>query len=140
ERRAAAALSEVPESYLQEEISHPAEDSEASAWLSGLRVGAAANREAGFAMSPSLQYLNLVGGDFGHALGIQVPFEWLSRSGFHVGFDFSVLYGFGGTFRTAPCRSDSSCSPPPGTEERPASAGFVINFLLGHVFSMPDSD
>ncbi len=102
-----------------------ATDDDASVWLWGMSLGVAAERQTGFLLSPSLQYLGMVGGDYGHTLGIHVPFEWLGRSGFRIGFDFAMLYGFGGSYQTDSGR----------VEERPNSAGFTINFLLGHVFA-----
>lgn len=98
---------------------------DASVWLWGVSLGVAAERQSGFVLSPSLQYLGMVGGDYGHTLGIHVPFEWLARSGFRIGFDFAMLYGFGGTYE-----SDAGSE-----EERPNSAGFTVNLLLGHTFA-----
>lgn len=107
------------------ESTDQATDSDASVWLWAFSLGVAAERQSGFVLSPSLQYLGIVGGDYGHTLGIHVPFEWLGESGFRIGFDFAMLYGFGGTYETDSGR----------VEERPNSAGFTINFLLGHVFA-----
>lgn len=105
--------------------SDQATDDDASVWLWGFSLGVAAERQSGFVLSPSLQYLGIVGGDYGHTLGIHVPFEWVGESGFRIGFDFAMLYGFGGSYKTDSGRA----------EERPNSAGFTINFLLGHVFA-----
>lgn len=122
----------VPVADLNDEASDNTGSDDPSAWMWGISVGAAATRQAGFVMSPSLQYLAMLGGDYGQMIGILVPFEWLSRKGFHVGFDFSVLYGFGGTYRTNTC---PTCSE---LVDRPNSAGFAVNLVLGHVFAMPD--
>lgn len=102
-----------------------ATERDTSVWLWGVSLGVAAVRQTGFVLSPSLQYLGIVGGDYGHTLGVHVPFEWLGDSGFRIGFDFAMLYGFGGTYRTEAG----------AVEERPNSAGFTINLLLGQAFA-----
>src|SRR5690606_18391944 len=102
-----------------------ATERDTSVWLWGVSLGVAAERQTGFVLSPSLQYLGIVGGDYGHTLGVHVPFEWLGDSGFRIGFDFAMLYGFGGTYRTEAG----------AVEERPNSAGFTINLLLGQAFA-----
>jgi len=107
------------------DVTDQANDEDASAWLWGVSLGVAADRQSGFVLSPSLQYLGIVGGDYGHTLGIHVPFEWLGRSGLRIGFDFAMLYGFGGTYTT----NGNT------VEERPNSAGFTINLLVGHAFA-----
>lgn len=107
------------------DVTDQATDADASIWLWGISLGVAADRQSGFVLSPSLQYLAMVGGDYGHTLGVHVPFEWLGDSGFRIGFDFAMLYGFGGTYTSDTGR----------VEERPNSAGFTINLLLGHVFA-----
>ncbi len=134
ERLRASARALVPITTVHDEISKPADMPDSSAWLWGFSLGAAANRQDGFAMTPSLQFLHVAGGDFGSTLGFLVPFEWLTRGGFRVGFDFSLLYGFGGHYRPSDCAEGPPC---PGEHDRPNSAGFIANFLLGHVFEMP---
>lgn len=124
----------IPVADLNDEASDAAVAGDPSAWMWGVSVGAATSRQAGFVMSPSLQFMEISGRDYGHLIGILVPFEWLSRSGFRVGFDFSVLYGFGGTYRTKPC---PTCNTPDPIVDRPNSAGFTVNLVLGHVFTMP---
>ena len=123
----------VPVAAVNDEITASADKDQASAWLWGFSVGAAANRQDGFAMSPSLQYLRPQGGDFGHNLGFIVPFEWLGRSGFRVGFDFSVLYGFGGHYRRPASQGG-------GTADRPNATGFAASLMIGQVFSMPGKE
>ena len=134
ERLRASARAVVPITRVHDEISKPSDMPDASAWLWGFSVGAAANRQDGFAMSPSVQFLHISGGDFGSTLGLQVPFEWLTQGGFRVGFDFSLLYGFGGHYRRSDCAQVAPC---PTEHDRPNSAGFFANFLIGHVFEMP---
>jgi hypothetical protein len=129
----------VPVAGVNDEVNDAADTSGASAWLWGFSVGAAANRQAGFALSPSLQYLRPQGGDYGNALGVHVPFEWLSASGFRLGFEFSLLYGFGGEYRQLVCFDGSGC-PRIEPAKRPSSAGFVAGFMIGHAFSMPGQE
>lgn len=107
------------------EASDQATDDNASVWLWGASLGVAAEKQSGFVLSPSLQYLGVIGGDYGHLLGIHLPFEWLGARGFRIGFDFAMLYGFGGTYETDSGR----------VEERPNSTGVTVNFLVGHVFA-----
>jgi len=133
ERLRASVRALVPVGEVNDEISAAAQVDEASAWLWGISLGAATDHEPGFVLSPSLQYLGIVGGDYGHTLGILVPFEWLSASGVRVGFDFSLLYGFGGTYTPIPERI---VSPAPAAEDRPNSAGFAANFIIGHAFGL----
>ena len=106
-------------------VTDQATEHETSAWLWGVSVGVASDQQSGFVLSPSLQYLGVVGDDFGHTLGIHMPFEWLGRTGLRIGFDFAVLYGFGGTYTTGAG----------AVEERLNSAAFTVNFLVGHVIA-----
>ncbi len=138
ERFRAGARALVPVASVNDEISAPAENGEASVWLWGLSVGAAANRQDDFSLSPSLQYMHIAGGDFGDTFGFLVPFEWLTRSGLRIGFDFSLVYGFGGKYSKVACPLGTQCVSPTQDVDRPNSAGFGLNFFLGHVFRMPN--
>jgi hypothetical protein len=116
----------VPAAEVNDEISADAANRDGAPWLWGVSLGAAADRQPGFVLSPSLQYLAILGDDYGHSLGILMPLEWLSRGGVRVGFDFSLLYGFGGTY----------VSPTHGVQDRPNSAAFLMNFVLGYTFGL----
>jgi hypothetical protein len=105
-----------------------------SVWLWGLAAGLVVSESATFTLSPGLQYLHVAGSNHGDALGVQVPFEWLFRSGLRLGFDFSVLYGFAGSRRELVC--------PPGADEcmedtraRPGAPGVALNLVLGQAFT-----
>lgn len=106
-----------------------------SIWLWGFAAGLVVAQSPSFTLSPGLQYVRVAGGRHGNAVGAHVPFEWLLESGLRVGFDFSVLYGFGGSYRIASCGAtlDDECTEE--SQGRAGAPGVALNLILGQAFT-----
>jgi hypothetical protein len=106
-----------------------------SIWLWGFGAGLVVAESASFVLSPGLQYLRVAGGRHGGAVGVQVPFEWLLDGGLRLGFDFSVLYGFGGSYWTHFCDGPNSCVDVRESHRRESAPGVALNLILGQAFT-----
>lgn len=127
----------VPIANPSDEMPGQAEDESRSIWLWGFAAGLVLAESASFTLSPGLQYLRVAGGPHGNAVGVQVPFEWLFDSGLRFGFDFSVLYGFGGSYRVATCAGSFDGGCVENSKARPGAPGVALNLVLGQAFTSP---
>ena len=66
--------------------------------------------------------------DWKYALSLELTDE---------GFDFSVLYGFGGNYRESACPRDGACEE--DTRSRPRAPGVALNLILGQAFTSSEA-
>jgi hypothetical protein len=127
----------VPIAAPSDEMPGQRKRSSRSAWLWGFGAGLVVAENDSFSLAPGVQYLHLAGARHGDAFGVQVPFEWLFASGLRFGFDFSVMYGFGGKYRDRALDCTVLGSDPCGeeTRTRPGAPGVALNLVLGQAFS-----
>ena len=73
--------------------------------------------------------------DYGYGAGILVPFVWVTRGGFRIGFEASVMRVFGGSVRYT-CTAMGAGAPCETGEvrefDRSPGAGFSAGFLVGY--------
>ena len=117
--------------------------SETPSLIGALSLGFVAVDLPGFTLSPSFYAARSDVADYGTLLGIGLPFEWLTRGGLRVGFDFALVRAFGGEV-TGQCPSFSSVgSCDPGelrVFDREAGNGFMSSFIIGWALSRPNDD
>jgi hypothetical protein len=131
-------LKGLPDGYV---IDSPDEPS----LLFGGTVGYAVASSAGFAFSPGVLLLRTDVGSLGTGLGVNLPFEWVSRAAMRIGFEVAVGVGVGGSVRaTCTSRSFSSTTSTPPCDAgevrdfgRHSAAGFYAGFQIGWGMTSP---
>jgi hypothetical protein len=119
-------------------------DSEAPVVVYGGSVGVALIDLPGFVMSPGIYVLRSDVADYGTMLGFALPFEWVTRRGMRVGFDFGIVRSFGGEVQQqctsfSPTGAPATCDPGEVRAfDREGGNGFFANFLIGWAFSQPN--
>jgi hypothetical protein len=131
--------SDVPENYNLEESDNPN-------LLYGAAVGYAVASTRNFVMSPSVMYLRIDEVAYGSFLGFAMPFEWVTDSGFRMGFIISGGRVFGGEVRGT-CFDNGGFGPTGSTDQcepgevrafnREASTGFYAHFQMGWGMNHP---
>jgi hypothetical protein len=105
--------------------------------LWGGSAGFAAVSSEGFLLSPGILFMRTDVSDYGSFLGVNVPFEWVYRSGLRLGFEVALGRSFGGTVveQCYDYNYTSSSTPcPQGTKNeisREAGSGFYADFEIG---------
>lgn len=113
----------------------PEDDEEFPGIFGNLGVGYVFTPSGSFIFAPSITLLLSDKSDYGYGAGVMVPFVWVSRRGFRVGFEASVMRAFGGSVRYT-CTSSAPSGPCDLGEvrefNRDAGSGFSLGFLVGY--------
>jgi hypothetical protein len=111
----------------------------------GFRVGVVAVDDDSFIMAPSLNFLRSDESVYGSAVGLTIPFLWVTSVGLRIGWDLGPYISFGGGLR-ARCEAPFVGTGVPTCEQgeerdfdRPVAAGFVGGFTLGFGFGSPEA-
>jgi hypothetical protein len=96
----------------------------------GGNVGLALVSSSSFVMSPGVRLIRTEVSDYGNALMLHIPFEWVRSSGMRIGFDVSAGRAFGGGQPT-PCPTTPCAAGDSTSADRPAGSAFFMNFLMG---------
>lgn len=98
-------------------------------------VGVVLTNKGSFIIAPSASFVVTDKSRFGYAAGVMVPFVWVTRSGFRIGFQGSLLASFGGSirFRCGASGVEAPCDQGEVREfGRERSSGFSAGFLFGY--------
>lgn len=100
-----------------------------------LGVGYVFSSSGAFVFAPSITFHLSDKSDFGYGAGVMVPFVWVTRRGFRIGFEASVMRVFGGSVRYTCTTSqlDGPCDTGEVREfNRAAGSGFSAGFVVGY--------
>jgi hypothetical protein len=112
-------------------------NSDEVSFLFGGAVGVVAVDTPGFVLSPSIYVMRSDVGDYGTMVGLGLPFEWVSRRGLRIGFDFAFLRGFGGEVLSV-CHGGTTCDMGEvRAHDRKAGNGFTSSFIIGWNLGQP---
>lgn len=112
-----------------------AEQEDVPGLYGNLGVGYVFSSSGSFMFAPSLTLHLTENSDYGYGVGAMIPFVWVTRRGFRVGFEVSIMRAFGGSVRFT-C-SASEVNAPCDTGEvrefnRSAGSGFSAGFIVGY--------
>lgn len=128
-------LSQNSDSYPSGALSSGYEpvDSKPPSILWGGSAGFAVVSASGFLLSPGILFMRTDVSDYGSFLGVNVPLEWVYRSGFRIGFEIALGRSFGGTvIQECYTYYGSACTQGTKNEiSRDAGSGFYAAFEIG---------
>lgn len=100
-----------------------------------LGVGYVFSSNGGFVFAPGLTLHLSDKGDYGYGAGVMIPFVWVTRGGFRIGFEASAMRTFGGSvrFTCTATQVDAPCDFGEVREfTRDAASGFSAGFIVGY--------
>jgi hypothetical protein len=107
----------------------------------GASAGVALIGTKNFVLAPSLWFLRTNEGDYGTALGVSLPLEWVLSNGIRFGAEPAIAHAFGGSFRQrcvlvnvipAPCTVDET-----RTLDRSSGMALYVQLQVGWGFNYP---
>jgi hypothetical protein len=116
--------------------------SDSPIFLYSASVGVVATSSRSFVLSPGVSFLRSDVSDYGTFIGVSLPFEWVTASGFRLGTEVNIGRAFGGVQRLecigltpgqGGCLAGST-----RTIDRPAGTAFLFDFIIGWGFGHPD--
>jgi hypothetical protein len=120
----------VPTGYTGE----PTGGRDAPALFANATAGLVISEDGAFMMAPSLSFLLTDQSRYGYGTGVMLPFVWVTRRGFRIGFEASALVTFGGSIRGVCTATDPSVCDSAEVRDFPRgqSSGFSLSFLVGY--------
>ncbi|HEY6725770.1 MAG TPA: hypothetical protein VI197_17165 [Polyangiaceae bacterium] len=117
-------------------FSRPTSDGEDLPGVFGnLGVGYVFSSSGSFVFAPSVTLHLNDNSDYGYGAGVLVPFVWVTRRGFRIGFEASLMRAVGGSvhYTCTATQLDAPCD----TGEvrafnRAAGSGFSAGFIVGY--------
>lgn len=100
-----------------------------------LGVGYVFTSSGSFVFAPSATLHLSDNTDYGYGAGVMVPFVWVTRRGFRIGFEASLMRAFGGSVRYT-CTAPQAGAPCDTGEvrafNRAPGSGFSAGFIVGY--------
>jgi len=100
-----------------------------------LGVGYVFTSNGSFVFAPSVTFHLSDKSSYGYGAGVMVPFVWVTRRGFRIGFEASLMRAFGGSVRytCTATQADAPCDTGEVREfNREAGSGFSAGFIVGY--------
>ena len=112
-----------------------ATDEDLPSLYGNLGLGYVFTSSGSFVFAPSITFHLSDKSDYGYGAGVMVPFVWVTRGGFRIGFEASVMRVFGGSIRftCTATQADAPCDAGEVREfNRAAGSGFSAGFIVGY--------
>jgi len=112
-----------------------ADDEDLPGVYGNLGLGYVLSSSGSFVFAPSLTLHLSENSDYGYGAGVMIPFVWVTRRGFRIGFEASLMRAFGGSIRytCTATQVDAPCDAGEVREfNRAPGSGFSAGFLFGY--------